>query len=316
MRVRFWGVRGSLPSPLRPSQVRGKVKRVLQGAAGVDLEDGGAVDAYLDSLWPLGSGTAGGNTSCVEVEAGGRRIVLDAGSGLRELGRKLMEEDFGRGRGRLDMLISHTHWDHIMGLPFFTPAYVPGNTIDIHSPFPDLEDRLRDQHRPVHFPVPWEVLAKTVTCHRWEANSTLALGEVEVRAIPLRHPGSCFGYRIEHDGKAMVYATDSEYKDNADDETRRIWSEFRGAEVLISDAQYTLSEALEKEDWGHSSAVVGVEAAVAAGVRRLVLFHHEPTHGDEMIAQILEKAKRYLRLVGPAAECEILGAHEEMELLL
>lgn len=316
MLVRFWGVRGSIPSPIPAAALEAKLVDLLMSARGRDFSSLEAARAYLHTLPIYQRGTVGGNTACLEVRAEDQVLIIDAGSGIKELGWSLMDGDLGEGKGEVHILLSHTHWDHIMGLPFFTPAYVPGNTIDIHSPFPDLEDRLRDQHRPVHFPVPWEVLAKTVTCHRWEANSTLALGEVEVRAIPLRHPGSCFGYRIEHDGKAMVYATDSEYKDNADDETRRIWSEFRGAEVLISDAQYTLSEALEKEDWGHSSAVVGVEAAVAAGVRRLVLFHHEPTHGDEMIAQILEKAKRYLRLVGPAAECEILGAHEEMELLL
>jgi phosphoribosyl 1,2-cyclic phosphodiesterase len=218
----------------------------------------------------------GGNTSCVEVRCGSRLIVLDSGTGIRELGLGLEKQRVTQ----MDLLISHFHMDHLQGFPFFTPSYNPGTQIDIHlarrSPGLPLSEPFDKLMEEPHFPVPFSELRANIRFH--EANGLCRLGDVSVRSYPVNHPGGCIAFRLEHGGKTLVYLTDHEpYAGEQDQEVREFT---RGADLLIREAQYTAAEYELKRGWGHSTFDSVVCDAIDAGVKSLALFHHDPEHDD------------------------------------
>jgi len=253
MQIRFWGVRGSIASP-------------------------GPETASV-----------GGNTSCVEVRCGEARIVLDAGTGLRSLGNAIARE---AGASELTLMLSHFHWDHIQGLPFFVPAYLPETKLAIVGAGGDrfsLRDKLSRQMTEPHFPVQLDDLSAQMSFREARAGQTLELdGGVVVRVARLNHPGGVFAYRIEHAGRSLVYATDTEHYACVDPALEKL---AEGADVLIYDAQYTPEEYQGKVGWGHSTYVAGAEVARAAGVGQLVLFHHDPMRTDAGVAAIESAAR-------------------------
>ncbi|MCC6215689.1 MAG: MBL fold metallo-hydrolase [Polyangiaceae bacterium] len=249
--VQFWGVRGSIASP-------------GPATAGV-----------------------GGNTSTVEVRCGDRSLVLDAGTGLRALGDRLMAE----GRRDVALLLSHTHWDHIQGLPFFVPLYVPGSRLEIWGPrFGEraLADVLARQMESPVFPVRLDETGAGRELHELRGGETFALGDVTVRTAKLHHPGGVLAYRIEHGGRAIVYATDTEHWACLDPSLVAL---ARDADLLVYDAQYTEDEyrgaaGPSRVGWGHSTWEQGVKVADAARVGQLALFHHDPRRDDAAVAEL------------------------------
>lgn len=249
--IRFWGVRGSIASP-------------GPATAGV-----------------------GGNTSCVEVRCGETRLILDAGTGLRRLGESMMKE----GPTRSTLLLSHLHWDHIQGLPFFLPAYLPGSEIAVvgaRSAEMTLEETLSHQMQAPVFPVRLAELPAKLGFRHVRAGDRIDVGPASVRVDKGNHPGGVLAYRIEHAGRSVVYATDTEHYACVDPALRDL---SRDADVLIYDAQYTSEEyagatGRSKVGWGHSTWEAAVALAREAGVRRLVLFHHDPQRDDEGVARI------------------------------
>jgi phosphoribosyl 1,2-cyclic phosphodiesterase len=314
MMVRFWGVRGSIPTPLNNEDIERKIVVALRGAAGLDLADEQAVKAYVAGLPLHVRGSWGGNTTCVEFRNNaGDVLIIDAGSGLRKLGEVLLGEAFGRGEGHAAFLFTHTHWDHIQGFPFFGPLFIPGNRFDFYSGHDDIEDRLRYQMSPRFFPVGIEVMAATKTFHHMTEELDLFDGRMKVRPLALDHPGLAFAYRIEADGHSCVMATDGEYKELVGDYWQRYVDFYQGADALIFDAQYTLREALvEKQNWGHSSAMIGIDLAADARVGQIVMVHHEPTYSDEKIKQIFDDALRYLDRLPAAGRPRVVVGHEGM----
>ena len=314
MRIKFWGVRGSIPAPVSSKEIRNKITKALEGAQGVDLADPQAVDGYIDSL-PLSiKGSAGGNTSCVEVEAGDAHLIFDAGSGLRELGLELMRGRYGQGRGEAHFFMSHTHWDHIQGFPFFVPAYVPGNRFHIYSPKKDIKDRfIIQQIDQDMFPMRLEDMGAELEFVRIPREGVDVNG-VRVDCIPLHHPGGSHAYRVRQGDKTLVYATDGEYQDLSNKALQPYLEFFAGADALIFDSMYTFSESVAKEGWGHSTSLVGVDMAVKTGVKRLILFHHEPTYSDETLEEITIKTEQYHALVREQGPLEVTLAVEGEEL--
>jgi phosphoribosyl 1,2-cyclic phosphodiesterase len=251
----------------------------------------------------------------VEVRGEDTLVVLDAGSGIRQLGLELMQGgDYAQGRGTVHVLISHTHWDHIMGFPFFIPAYAPGNRIIIYARHPHIKKRFEDQHHPHHFPVSLETMSADVQFVQLEDNEPAEIGEFSVSTIALRHPGGSYSYRIEQNGRAFVYATDAEYKDLRAEVMEHYISFYEGSEALVFDAQFTLEDAMEKEGWGHSSSLVGVDIALQANIKRLILFHHEPSYNDEKLQEIYDKTVRYYELIRGDRNLEIIMAREGLVL--
>ena len=297
-RLRLWGVRGSIPVP-GPSTVR-----------------------------------YGGNTSCVEVRADGEIIVLDAGSGIRALGMSL-EQEFADRPVRVTLLITHTHWDHIQGLPFFLPAYNPKNEIRVlgyEGARVGLATILAGQMETPFFPVSLKDLRSNIAIEELK-EMDFAIGRVNVRARFANHPGICAGYRLNTSGGSIAFFPDNEpyellklhiaERDGTSLEDARGFAKaergklvdfLRGCDVLILDAQYTDEEYQKHIGWGHGSLSRVVSLALEAQVRRLILFHHDPSHDDEKIDDMLERAR--LLVVENGSSMEVEAAREGAEIWL
>jgi phosphoribosyl 1,2-cyclic phosphodiesterase len=250
--------------------------------------------------------SAGGNTSCVEVVAGDTRIILDAGTGLRALGTERMTE----GPRHSTILLSHLHWDHTCGLPFFTPIYVPGHRVEIASgPNGVLphDEAIRALFRAPFFPVGFDDLGGDVSLRELRANDRFTIGDITVTMAKLNHPDPVYGFRLEHDGHSIVYATDTEHFACVDPTLKKLAA---GADILIYDSQYTPAEYPTKVGWGHSTWLAGAELARAAGVRQLVLFHHDPMRTDVQLAAIEAEARANLPGTVAAREGMVLAAGE------
>lgn len=234
----------------------------------------------------------GGNTSCVEVRLGDTSLVLDAGTGLRNIGDRLMT----KGASDTTLLLSHLHWDHIQGLPFFSPLYVPGHTVRVISGpngFMPLEQALRRQMAPPFFPVAFDDVAPRVSTCDVRANESFSIAGAKIICAKLNHPDPVFGYRIEVGGKSVVYATDTEHYSCVDPTLRQL---AKDADILIYDAQYTPEEyrgerGPARVGWGHSTYEAAAELSRAAGVKQLVLFHHDPRRTDDGVREIEARAQ-------------------------
>ena len=316
MIVRFWGVRGSIPTPVGAQQIKEKMISALKGASDNDIANERAAGDYVQRLpWHI-KGTYGGNTSCVQLHSEETTIIFDAGSGIRPLGLHLMDGSFGQGAGTAHLFLSHTHWDHIQGFPFFLPAYVPGNRIIIYSPHPGIEKRLSVQQDPLYFPVPLKSMHAEIEFVSLSEGENVAIDQVDVTNIKLNHPGGSFGYRVEKEESTFVYATDAEFINLPGSDMEKYTGFFSRAKVLVFDSQYTLMETLEKEDWGHSSSMIGVDMAHNAGVETLVLFHHEPMHDDNTLWDILQRTRKYAELRGSGQTFKVIMAYEGLELVV
>jgi phosphoribosyl 1,2-cyclic phosphodiesterase len=318
MRLRFWGTRGSIPVSLTATQVRTKLISALSGASGLDTSNASAVEAYVDELDFATRGTYGGYSSCVEVGSlDAHPIIFDMGSGAQALGQSLLSRDRPDRPQTYHVFMSHLHWDHIMGFPFFAPAYQPGNRIVIHGCHEELEAAFRRQQDRPSFPVDFSTLGARVEFDVVEPGRRLAIADFFVTAIKQRHEGNSYGWRIERDGKTVVYSTDSEHRVENSAEIARFVEFFRDADLVIFDAMYSLADAISvKADWGHSSNIVGVELCQLAGAKRLCLFHHEPAHDDAKIERILAETRRFEKLTRGRNTLEIIAAYDGLELTL
>ncbi|MEN8189445.1 MAG: MBL fold metallo-hydrolase [Thermodesulfobacteriota bacterium] len=305
MKIRFWGVRGSIPCP------------------------GPLTQKY------------GGNTACLEMRLEGldRIVVIDAGSGIRELGNHIMANDLPLGPLNIELFFSHTHWDHIMGFPFFTPIYIPGTKIKIYGPVTYEDEPLKDviggQMMYRYFPVNVGELSSDIEYHRLKENPEIDLGEgLKLTTKLLNHPISALGYRFEYNGKVFCTCYDIEpfrnlFIDDPDhpeyDEAMALEGEevaremnaaveqfFQGADLLVHDTQYTEEEFQTRVNWGHSTFEWAIEAANRAGVKKLALFHHDPDRTDE---QIDEMARIYCE-PGRYGDTEVFFAREGVEIKL
>lgn len=316
MKLRCWGTRGSIPVSLTAPDVRAKIVRALEGAQGRDLSAPGAIAAYVDGLGFDVAGTFGGHSSCVQIETGGsEHIVLDLGTGVRPLGAHMLARHGAAAPQTYHVFLSHLHWDHIMGLPFFTPVYLPGNRIVVHSCHRDAEFALRRQQAEPSFPVRFEQFAARFEFHVATPGQEFEVDGTRVRAHAQRHAGDSFGWRFERAGKCVVYSTDSEHR--LDDEAERAGfvEFFRGADAVVFDAMYSLADAITvKADWGHSSNIVGVELCQEARARRLVMFHHEPAYSDTQIATVLAETRRFEQITRDGHVLEVLSAWDGLEL--
>ena len=317
MLIRFWGTRGSLPAPIGSDALRAKLRAALLAANGRHFPDPAAVDRFMAEELPFSlSGCFGGNSSCVQIEADTEAyFICDLGTGARELGNHLIATQGPGRKHRFNIFMSHLRWDHIMGFPFLAHAYIPGNTIRIYGCHPTLREAFERQQSAPCFPVDFSSLAATVEFVQLEPGKEIEIDGVRVRPILQNHAGNSYGYRFVRDGKAVVYSTDNEHKFEVLDRNYPFVAFYQDADVLIFDSMYSLADAISvKEDWGHSSNMVAVELAQMAGVKHLVLFHHEPIHDDTMIENILAETRRYAEISGPDIELKITAAYDGLEI--
>ncbi|HUU15162.1 MAG TPA: MBL fold metallo-hydrolase [Terriglobia bacterium] len=283
--VKFWGTRGSIATP--------------------------------------GPGTMryGGNTSCVEVRTGGTILMLDCGTGAREMGMALMKDFRGQPLD-IHLFVSHTHWDHIQGFPFFVPAYFPGNRITIYSlrgADKSLEKIFTGQMDASYFPV--ELSDLKAHLEFVELQETVEIGPVKVAHIFINHPGMAASFRVDAGGKSVVYTTDHEpyslllgANDFNRDKDLQVTEFARGADLYIREAQYTDEEYPGKRGWGHSTFSEVLDAAQHAGVKRLALFHHDPMHDDNTLDHILAACHARMKERGMTFEC--FAATDNQQIIL
>jgi phosphoribosyl 1,2-cyclic phosphodiesterase len=318
MLLRFWGTRGSLPVALSGQGVRDKVKAALRQANGRAFTSNAALDDFMDNEldFPTSHGF-GGNSSCVEIAGGDNTVVCDMGSGLRDLGQRIIAEHGPGVPRRYDFFISHVHWDHIMGLPFFAPAYIPGNEIHIHGCHQSMEEAFRRQQSAPCFPVHWDQMAADIRLDVIAPGQTYRIGGFDVSAIKQHHGGASYGYRFERDGKVAVYSTDGEHNQVSEVETRRYTDFLSGADLLIFDAMYSMADMVSvKQDWGHSSNIVGVDLCHRAGVGHYCLFHHEPIYDDYALQKILDETIHYAAIMSPGRSLKVSMAYDGLEIRL
>lgn len=320
MKAIIWGCRGSLPVALTHKQIRAKLVTALEGAIGRNLDSSDKVADYIDNQLGFDvRGTFGGHSSCVEVQVWDQattqeHVILDMGSGVRPLGGAKLGR-YGPGKPQTyHVFMSHLHWDHIMGFPFFTPAYIPGNRIIIHGCHEQLETAFRRQQESISFPVPFDMLGANIEFRRLTPGETIDINGLKVTAKLQLHAGDSYGYRFEHEGQTLIYSTDSEHKLDNEAQRQEFVDFFREADLVIFDAMYSLADAISvKADWGHSSNVVGVELCQLARARKLALFHHEPIYDDAQIARVLAETRRYAEITGEAP-LEVLACYDGLEI--
>jgi len=318
VRIKFWGVRGSIPTPLTTEQLQDKLTRALSGAQHVDLGDPAAIRAYLASLPSSVNSVVGGNTTCVEISWDEETLIIDAGSGIRALGYHLLAGPFGKGQGVGHLFLTHAHWDHLQGYPFFLPAYIPGNHFTIYAVNYDPQLYLEHQQlAPMYFPVPTSIMGAQKKFVQLREGEVVQIGRMKVTSLALYHPGTAYAYRFDDGEGVFVFASDGEYKSLAEPSLRRYVEFFRDADALVFDSQYSLRDVFfSRADWGHSSAIIGVDIAERAHVKRLITFHHEPTHTDEQIYQIAETARQYAAVNNMPFHTEVIVGTENLELTL
>ena len=288
--LRFWGVRGSYPAPF---------------------------ETHLRT---------GGNTSCVEVRVGDHIVVCDAGTGIIPFGNALMKED---GVGEITVVLTHYHWDHISGLPFFVPAFIPGRTINFFGPGEtkrEMAAHISDQMKAPYFPVETETWLADIN-YMSPRHRPLQIGPITVDPFNVHHPGSTYGYRITANGKTIVYASDNELafinqsieqrKQEFDEDERHLLEAMKQEEhrralefmedvdILIHDAQYTPEDYERKRGWGHSCYVDTVNAAIDARARSLYMFHLDPNYPDTFVDELHDRALGIIAERGADLDCHV-----------
>jgi len=321
MKIKFWGTRGSLPTPLTAQQVRDKVVQALAATRGRTLPaDTTELGAWVDEHLPFAvRATCGGNTPCVQISGNGPEyVLLDAGTGLRDFAHDYREKhahgshpSFPVG-AKFHIFLTHFHWDHLQGLPFFYPLYASGQEVIFYGGHEKMEEAVRAQFTQPFFPVPYEYLKAKISYRQLSPETDEVIAGLRVRVCEQHHPGRSFAYRFEQDGKVFVYSTDSEHKHAevaAPGYPLALF--YEDADLLVFDAMYSLEEATySKVDWGHSSDVMGVELAARARVKRLALFHHDPHHSDADFEKILFNMRMYAGLYHQEMGRRLTGDHK------
>lgn len=310
MNIHFWGVRGSIPTPLTPQQIQAKITAVIQRVTPKDIESPDARERFLANLPSWLFGTTGGNTPCVELKGSdGEEVVLDAGSGIRVFGKKgIQPKDH-----HYNLFLSHFHWDHLQGLPFFDFAYNPASVFDVYSAFPAAKKLLQQQMKRPYYPVPFEAFTKNFNFHTVKPGESFKVGNMTVNCCKMSHPGNSYTYSFEENGKRFVYATDVELSQKDFEETPEHTAVFRNADCIVLDSQYTVAEAYQKENWGHSAFCYAIDFAVHWNIKHVYLFHHEPTYDDKKLNSILLAARWYCEYI-EHTEVKIDLAKEGMDL--
>jgi len=317
MLVRFWGTRGSLPVAPTAEAVRHKIVNALLSADGRRFEDRAAADRFVEQELSFAAGASyGGASPCVELEAGdGSYFICDMGSGLRSFGLDSLQRNAAGHRKTYNFFLSHLHWDHIMGFPFFAPAFDPKATIRIHAAHPDAEQALRRQQEEISFPVPFDWLKANIEFVQLTPGETYEIDGVQVETKLQAHSHVSYGYRFtDADQRSVIYSTDSEHKlDNMAAEAAFI-DFFREADLVICDTMYSLADSVSmKEDWGHSSNLVAIDLCHEAQASKLALFHHEPTYDDEDIQRMLEESIRYEELTRQGSPLVVICSYDGLE---
>lgn len=324
MRAKFWGVRGSLPSPVSPADTKARIKAALEGFFEGGHKSKNDIDRYMAGLPVERSGGFGGNTPSCEVITDTTSVIVDGGSGIRRKGLELLDGPCGNGKGEIHLLLTHLHWDHIMGLPFLAPIFIKGNSIHVYAVQPEAEESLRALFRKPNFPVPYDDLGAELIYHRLKPRKPSTIGDLTFTPYQLDHPDPCWGFRFEHEGRSLAYCVDTECTRVSNADLGEDLPMYQNVHTMIFDAQYTLKEAITRASWGHAAATIGLNLAMRNGIERVIFMHHDPSATDSKIAMARDQTMQYLEYELRHTKqadidihsVEFLFAEEEMEVVI
>jgi len=311
MKIHFWGVRGSIPTPASPACIKSKISAIIEQITVEDIESDESREKFLAGLPPWLFGTVGGNSPCVSVsfDDNAECIVFDCGSGLRELG--IAQAGANKKISQYHVFLSHFHWDHIQGIPFFGPGYNPAVKMDFYSPTGNLEKILSGQMLHPYFPVTFDTMGSKKTFHYMDKDVEILGCNVSMKKM--NHPGDSYAYCVTERGKRFIYATDTELTSGDFIKNDENTAFFKDADMIVIDCQYTLGEAIDKYNWGHSAFSLAVDFSANWNIKHMVLFHHDPTYDDHKLYGILQSAKWYLERMNLKG-IELTLAYEGLEI--
>lgn len=296
MYIKCWGTRGSLPHSTSHERFVNTLEDLVKLARSKGIESAhDLVNACRAGQLhqPI---VYGGNTTCTEVGHASHAVYVDMGSGIREAGTAAMQ----KGIKEFHIFLTHMHWDHVMGMPFFVPVHIPGHKINIYHVHKNAPEHVRINFNGVNFPLTWDQLRGTVEFHQIKLYETSSFGSLKVTPFVLDHPGGSFGYRFEAEGKAVAIGVDGEYKRLTPEALGRDLKYFQNLDLLLFDAQYEMSELASRFDWGHCSPDIGVDLALREGIRKLVFTHHDPWSNEDKLRRMYTNAVKYMKSQLPA----------------
>jgi phosphoribosyl 1,2-cyclic phosphodiesterase len=314
MKIKIWGSRGSIPSALEPKQLENRITDVVK----LYSEQKFDVEEFLKTLPRHLFGGFGGNTTCVEVTHGSHQLIIDGGSGLRNCGINLLSGPLGKGQGKVHIYMTHFHWDHIMGIPFFIPIFIPGNEIHFYAVDPNLAKHIELIFTKPYFPVPFKALGAKIVFHTVAPREAFMMGEMKCTPYLLDHPDPCWGLRIEAGGKSFGHCVDNEATRMSQAKLGPDLPFYQNLDLLYFDAQYSLQEQIDRVNWGHASSQVGMDIAIREKVKKIIFTHHDPMAHDQKIKSFIDNTREYAKYLKENNEGEIQWdfAYDGMEIEL
>lgn len=293
LKVKYWGVRGSLPSSASPEQRVKEIASLMQSFFKAGYKDASQISEFLNKR-PLPTvGGYGTHTTCAEVNSAKTQLIIDAGSGLKNLGDSMMRGPAGKGQAEIHIFLTHFHWDHIIGLPFFVPNFIKGNVINFYAVQPELEKIVKTKFSKPLFPVSFEMLSSTIKFHKLEPRKPRQINDMTITPYMLDHPDPCWGLKVESGGKAYAHCVDTEGTRVSREDLGPDLPLYQGIDLMYFDAQYTLPELAEKANWGHSAAQLGLDIAFREKIKKVIFAHHDPGASTQNIQELYDQTREY-----------------------
>ncbi len=290
MQIRFLGVRGSLPTPYYPETLQEKTTEVLDRFCQSPSKD---VKSFVNKLPQHLKGGWGGNTTCVDIKTKKTHIIIDGGTGIRRIIQEVMSNS--NDKNEIHIFFTHFHWDHIIGLPFFTPFYIKKNNIHLYAVQPELKKMFKLLFTKPYFPVTFKQLASTIHFHQLKPRTPFSIEDTKITPYLLDHPDECWGYKVTTNGKTYSHCVDTEGLRISRKDLGKDLPLYQNVDLMLYDGQYTIEEALEKLNWGHSAAPRGLEIALREKIKTIAFTHHDPWADDEYISTIAKQAQQFLK---------------------
>jgi len=307
MKVHFWGVRGSIPSPMITNEYQDKIIEILKNSNNQNLDTEVKINQYVKSLPFYLKRIYGGNTTCIEItDNDGNIFILDAGTGIRVLAIDLLNRVIDTKV--YNIFFTHFHWDHIQGFPFFIPAYQEEKIINFYSTKKNFQKILFQQQNIYNFPKRISQMPCEKNFINLTPGKTIKIGNMKIDCIFLNHPGGGTAYRFCENNKKVIFSGDVEFLEKDIENIHKFGDFFTNTDIAIFDSQYTLEEAFYRFDWGHTSYSMATNLASNWHVKKLILTHFDPTYRDKKISQIEEMAKAHVKEMG--IEMEVMAAYE------
>ncbi len=290
MQVTLWGTRGSIPRSMPDNELIATLQLAVNRAKSMGIS---SLDDFADAARDGRLGrplSYGGATMCTEIASGGQQVYVDMGSGFRDVGTLALQQ----GQKEFHVLLTHMHWDHLIGLPFFLPLYSEGVKIHIHHIHKNAPEFVKIKFNGINFPLKWDQLTASVEFHQHKIYEKFKIGPLAVVPFTLDHPGGSFGYRVEHGGHSVVVAVDGEFKRRTRKALGKDLVFFQRLDLLVFDSQYDRLELDSRFDWGHCTPTVGTELAQREGIRAVAFVHHDPWAPAHKLNAMFQEALDFL----------------------